>query len=109
MQVPSWSMLISAKMAVVAALQEVRDLLNKWQGELRKQNTANPATAAFRGSVGATLERIDQCRDVRNLVYHFADPVSSQVQDPDELIRLYKDIDGFNLDDLNGMLRTLID
>lgn len=101
--------LISAKMAVVAALQEVRDLLNKWQGELRKQNAANPATDAFRGSVRSTLERIDQFRDVRKLVYHFADPVSSEVQDPNELIRLYEDIDGFGLDDLNGMLRTLID
>ena len=101
--------LISAKLIIVAALQEVRDLLNKWQGELRKNNATNSATDAFRGSVRSTLGRIDQFRDVRNLVYHWADPLTSQVPNPDDLAKLYEDIDAFDLEDLNTMLRTLIE
>lgn len=101
--------LISAKLMVVAALQEIRDLLNKWQGELRKLNAANPDTDRLRGEKRAVLERIDQFRDVRNLVYHFADPIASEIADPDELAALYEAIDAHDLSDLNEMLRALID
>ena len=100
--------LISAKLMIVAALQEVRDLLNKWQGELRKKSATNSATDALRGSVRSTLDRIDQFRVVRNLVYHSADPLTSQVPNADDPAKLYEDIDAFDLEDLNTMLRTLI-
>lgn len=101
--------LISAKLMVVAALQEIRDLLNKWQGELRKHNAANPETDRLRGEKRAILERIDKFRDVRNLVYHFADPIASEIADPDELAALYVAIDAHDLSGLNEMLRSLID
>ena len=101
--------LVSAKLMVVAALQEVRDMLNKWQGELRKLGAANLDTDRFRGEKRAVLERIDGFREVRNLVYHFADPITSQIADPDDLAALYEDIDAQDLNGLNEMLRTLIE
>lgn len=101
--------LISAKLMIVAALQEIRDLLDKWQGELRKHNAANPDSDKLRGEKRSTLKRIDGFRDVRNLVYHFADPITSEVADPDELAALYEAIDAFDLSNLNEMLRALID
>jgi hypothetical protein len=104
--------LISAKLMVVAALQEIRDLLNKWQGNLRKQNAASLETDRYRGEVRATLDQIDQFRDVRILVYHFTDPLMPKREadlDPDELVRLYEEIDAYDLEGLNKMLRTLIE
>jgi hypothetical protein len=101
--------LISAKLTVVAALQEIRDLLNKWQGELRKHNVANHDTDRLRGERRAILDRIDGFREVRNLVYHFADPIASEISNPDELVNLYEAIDAHDLNELNEMLRSLIE
>jgi hypothetical protein len=103
--------LISAKLMVVAALQEIRDLLNKWQGELRKHGATSPETDTLRREKRAVLEGIDGFRDVRNLVYHFSDPVPYKEgrPDADELAALYKAIDAHDPSDLNEMLRALID
>src|SRR5438045_1732328 len=79
-----------ASITVVAALQEIRGLLNKWQGELRKHNAASPETDRLRGEKRAVLERIDGFREVRNLVYHFADPITSEIAEPDDLAALYE-------------------
>ena len=60
-------------------------------------------------NVRSTLGQIDHFRDVRNLVYHWADPVASQIPDPNDLVELYEHIDAFDLEDLNTMLRTLME
>jgi hypothetical protein len=101
--------LISAKLMVVAALKEIRGLLDKWQGELRRLNVTNPDTDRLRREKRVVLAKIDQFRDVRNLVYHFADPIASEIADPDDLAALYEAIDANDLDSLNEMYRTLVE
>jgi hypothetical protein len=102
--------MISAKLMGVAALQEIRDLLDRWQRELRRLGVASPEADRLRSEKRAVLMRIDGFRQVRNLVFHFSDPVPYKGKpDDDELVAQYEDIESHDLNDLNEMFRALID
>ncbi len=96
---------IAAKQAVVASLRELRLMLDGWNEKLRRMGALSQATIDLRKQHRQTLDRIHQFKEVRNCAFHFGDPLEA----PDDLAALYEYVRGFDLDDLNRMLRALYD
>ena len=99
-----WWFLLSTKLTIVAALLEIKDLLDKWQGVLNTKGVVSETTTTLRRDTRAILKPISEFRDVRNLVYHFGDPLTP----PDELLAIYDTIHEYDLDELNKLLHALM-
>jgi hypothetical protein len=97
--------LIAAKAMVVASLREIKLMLEKWQNRLYHRSALSEATKTLKKSLNPTLLTIDELKEVRNLAFHFGDPI----QEPDVLLGLYEEIDAYDIEELNKMLRALID
>lgn len=96
---------IAAKQIVIASLRELRLRLDDWNKKLREMNALSEKTIELRRQHRQLLDRIHQFKDVRNCAFHFGDPL----EPPDDLVALYEYVQGFDLDDLNTMLRALYD
>jgi len=97
--------LIAVKAVVVASLREIKLMLEKWQNRLHQRSALSQGTKDLKKSLNPILLKIDGLKEVRNLAFHFGDPL----QDPDELLGLYENIDEYKIDELNTMLRALVD
>jgi hypothetical protein len=96
---------VAAKQIVIASLRELRLMIDRWNNKLRDLGALSQATVDLRRKHRQILDRIDKFRDVRNCAFHFGDPLEVA----DDLIALYEYVQGFDLDDLNEMLRALYD
>lgn len=96
---------IAAKQIMIASLRELRLMLDLWNGKLRDMGALSQTIIDLRRQHRQTLDRIHQFKDVRNCAFHFGDPLET----PDKLVELYEYVQGFDLDDLNAMLRALYD
>lgn len=94
---------IAAKQTVIATLRELRLRLDKWRDRLKTKGFLSQETMDLFKQIRPTLDRIHEFRDVRNCAFHFGDPL----EPPDDLVDMYEYVQGFDLDDLNEMLRAL--
>jgi len=96
---------IAAKQTVIASLRALPQSLDSWYNKLKLVEALSETTIDFHNHLLPTLDRIRQFKDVRNCAFHFGDPLV----DPDNLIAAYEYVQGFDLDDLNKLLRVLFD
>jgi hypothetical protein len=95
---------IAIKKLIIGALREIKPRLYYWYRELETRGALSAATAEEKKRVKYVAAQVEQFDDVRNLAFHYGDPV----EPTDSLLRLYQDVEQRDMEFLNRVLRDLV-
>jgi hypothetical protein len=95
--------IIAAKQSVVASLKELLVSIGRWRDKLGSAQQLSDESKQLWKQLHPTLDKIKQFRDIRNCAFHFGD----YLEEPDTLESMYDEINMYNLDSTNEMLRAL--
>ena len=96
---------VAIKKLIIGALFELEICIGIWTNELRKCGLFTGDLVDKKREIRKTFKEVKKFKDIRNKIgFHFDDPYL----DPTSLLSLYEKVDGFSLDYLNHMLRSII-
>lgn len=95
---------IAIKKLVLGSLREIKPRLDDWYREMDQLGAVSSDTAAEKTRVRNVVARVEKFDDVRNLAFHYGDPI----EPTDSLLLLYKEIETWDIEFLNRILRDLV-
>ena len=95
---------IAIKKLAIGSLREIKPRIYEWYRELEKRGVLTTATIQEKEKVKHVVKQVEKFDDVRNLAFHYGDPV----EPTDSLLQLYREIEGWDIGTLNRILRDLV-
>lgn len=95
---------IAIKKLVLGSLRELKPRLDDWYRELDAMGAVSPESKSKKTQVRKVIVQVEKFDSIRNLAFHYGDPI----EPTDSLIQLYKEIDRWDINLLNRVLRDLV-